>query len=207
MLLVRWVRLLLLLPPLRAWPPHRCQVRQGKEARKGPHGASGLGGASGGGGGSSIADLSGDLSDGAVEKVVDDLFSDEVRFSDDDDEEEEEEEELTSRSRGKGKGKANGTRNKRAAPSKLPGRKAASKKKKTKAAKEYGFRISDLERMRGRGGTALTTGIKGSAGLPARRKQITPCSLAPRCVTRCTRYSGCPAHHSLPQFKPRFLLV
>ena len=40
--------------------------------------------------------------------------------------------------------------------------KAASKKKKTKAAKEYGFRISDLERMRGRGGTALTTGIKGS---------------------------------------------
>ena len=119
------------------------------------------GGASGGGGGSSIADLSGDLSDGAVEKVVDDLFSDEVRFSDTDDEEEEEEE-LTSRSRGKGKGKANGTRNKRAAPSKLPGRKAASKKKKTKAAKEYGFLISDLERMRGRGGTALTTGIKGS---------------------------------------------
>jgi hypothetical protein len=95
--------------------------------------------------------------------VVDDLFSDEVRFSGDaDDEEEEEEEELTSRSRGKGKGKANGTRNKRAAPSKLPGRKAASKKKKTKAAKEYGFLISDLERMRGRGGTALTTGIKGS---------------------------------------------
>ena len=98
--------------------------------------------------------------------MVDDLFSDEVRFSgdddDDDEEEEEEEEELTSRSRGKGKGKANGTRNKRAAPSKLPGRKAASKKKKTKAAKEYGFLISDLERMRGRGGTALTTGIKGS---------------------------------------------
>ena len=98
--------------------------------------------------------------------MVDDLFSDEVRFSgdddDDDEEEEEEEEELTSRSRGKGKGKANGTRNKRAAPSKLPGRKAASKKKKTKAAKEYGFLISDLERMRGRGGTALATGIKGS---------------------------------------------
>ena len=89
--------------------------------------------------------------------MVDDLFSDEVRFSDDDDDEEEEEEELTSRSRGKGKGKANGTRNKRAAPSKLPGRKAAPKKKKTKAAKEYKFLISDLERMRGRGGTDLTT--------------------------------------------------
>lgn len=40
MLLVRWVRLLLLLPPLRAWPPHRCQVRQGKEARKGADRAS-----------------------------------------------------------------------------------------------------------------------------------------------------------------------
>jgi hypothetical protein len=45
------------------------------------------------------------------------------------------------------------------------------------------------------------------AAIVTRRKQITPCSLAPRCVTRCTRYSGCPAHHSLPQFKPRFLLV
>ena len=87
--------------------------------------------------------------------MVDDLFSDEVRFSGDDDgddEEEEEEEELTSRSRGKGKGKANGTRNKRAAPSKLPGRKAASKKKKTKAAKGDGFLISDLERAHARQG-------------------------------------------------------
>ena len=125
-------------------------------------GASGLGGASGGGGGSSIADLSGDLSGDAVEKVVDDLFSGDVNFSGDDDDDDEEEEELTSRSRGKGKGEANGTPNKRAAPSKLPGRKAASKKKKTKAAKEYGFLVSDLERMRGRGGTALATGIKGS---------------------------------------------
>jgi hypothetical protein len=40
LLLVRRVRLLLLLPPLRACPPHRCQVRQGKEARKGADRAS-----------------------------------------------------------------------------------------------------------------------------------------------------------------------
>jgi hypothetical protein len=43
LLLVRRVRLLLLataLPPLRAWPPHRCQVRQGKEAREGADGVS-----------------------------------------------------------------------------------------------------------------------------------------------------------------------
>jgi hypothetical protein len=33
--LVRRVRLLLLVPPLRACTAHRCQVRQGKEARKG----------------------------------------------------------------------------------------------------------------------------------------------------------------------------
>jgi hypothetical protein len=40
LLLVRRVRLLLLLPPLRAWPPHRCQVRQGKDAREGADRAS-----------------------------------------------------------------------------------------------------------------------------------------------------------------------
>jgi hypothetical protein len=72
---------------------------------------------------------------------------------------------------GKGKGKANETRNKRAA-SKPPGRlamakqskakKAAPKKKKTKAAKEHRALISEIERMRGRGGTNMTTGIKGS---------------------------------------------
>jgi hypothetical protein len=102
------------------------------------------GGASGDGGGSSIADLSGDLSDDAVEKVVDDLFSDDVRFSGDDDgdDEEEEEEELTRRSRGKGKGKANGTRNKQAAPSKLPGSKAASKKEEDEGSE--GVRSSDF---------------------------------------------------------------
>jgi hypothetical protein len=90
-----------------------------------------------------------------------------VRFSDDDGGDDEGDEELTCRSRGKGKGKANETRNKRAA-SKPPGRgqskakKAASKKKETKAAKEYRALISEIERMRGRGGTNMTTGIKGS---------------------------------------------
>ena len=44
----------------------------------------------------------------------------------------------------------------------VAGRVGAPRGAQTKAAKEYGFLISDLERMRGRGGTALTTGIKGS---------------------------------------------
>jgi hypothetical protein len=79
-------------------------------------------------------------------------------------------EELTCRSRGKGKGKANGTQNKRAA-SKPPGRpgrgqskakKAAPKRKKTKAAKECRALISEIEHVRGRGGTDMTPGIKGS---------------------------------------------
>ena len=142
-----------------------------------------------------------------------------VRFSDgDDDEEEEEEEELTSRSRGKGKGKANGTRNKRAAPSKLPGRKAASKKKKTKAAKEYGFLISDLERMRGRGGTALTTGIKGSGlgdlkvfaqrWLASKKKANHPLLAGTPMCDEVHEILGLPSPPcSLPQFKPRVLLV
>jgi hypothetical protein len=44
------------------------------------------------------------------------------------------------------------------------GEKTASKKKKTRAAKEYICIASnsDLERMRGRGGTPLAAGIKGS---------------------------------------------
>jgi hypothetical protein len=41
-------------------------------------------------------------------------------------------------------------------------RRQLRKKKKTKAAREYGAPISDLEHMRGRGGTDMTTGIKGS---------------------------------------------
>jgi hypothetical protein len=53
---------------------------------------------------------------------------------------------------------------KRAASKPPGGKKAGSKKKKTKAAREYRALISDLERMRGRGrgGTELGTGIKGS---------------------------------------------
>jgi hypothetical protein len=91
--------------------------------------------------------------------------------------------------RGKGKGRANGTRNKRAA-SKPPGRKkAASKKKKTKAAKEYEALISDLEHMRGRGGTDMTAGIKGSGlGRPPSKKYI-PHGRGERLGVR----SGCPS--------------
>jgi hypothetical protein len=105
-----------------------------------------------------IADVSGDLSGDAAEKAVDDLFSDDVRFSGDDDDGDEGDEKLTCRSRGKGKGEVNGTRNKRAA-SKPPGRKkAASKTKKAKARSNFGF----LERMRGRGGADMTPGIRVS---------------------------------------------
>jgi hypothetical protein len=107
------------------------------------------------------------VSGDAAEKAVDDLFSGDVRFSfsDDDDSDDEGGEELTCRSHGKGKGKSNGTRNKRAASRQshqAVRTQLRKRRRRAKASKEYRAPISGLERMRGRGGTDMTTGIKGS---------------------------------------------
>ena len=68
-------------------------------------------------------------------------------------------------------------------------RRQLRKKKKTKAAREYGAPISDLEHMRGRGGTDMTAGIKGSGlGRPPSKKYI-PHGRGERLGVR----SGCPS--------------
>jgi hypothetical protein len=118
-----------------------------------------------------IADLSDDLSGDAAEKEVDDLFSGDVRFSDDDGGADEGVgEELTCRAQWQRQRESqrNSKQTSCVKATWPPGhgqskaKKAAPKKKKTKAAKEHRALISEIERMRGRGGTNMTTGIKGS---------------------------------------------